>query len=479
MNGERDWTTTTGEQLIRDFDEAGNYRHRQDCASVTETATTQYAKNGDVHLAYQVLGEGPIDLLLLEADFIPTDAWDEQPLLAHAIQRLASFSRLIRCDRRGIGCSDPITPASPPTLEQWMDDSLAVLDAAGSECPSVMATMDAGPLGVLLAATHPQRVRSLVLVNSFARGLNGPDYPWGWPEEFALQMTSNTVDTGGDSGWGLALEAPSMADDDEFRRWWDRAGNRGASPATARALLEVYFRSDVRDVLGVINVPTLVVHRSDDKAIVVENGRYLAKHIPGAKLVELPGADDIFWVGDADSVIDEIEEFLTGTRRGPETDRVLATVLFTDIVGSTERATEMGDRRWRDLLDAHDQTVRRQLERFRGREIATVGDGFLATFDGPGRAIQCAGAIRDAVRRLEIVLRIGLHTGEIELRGTDVAGIAVHLAQRVSTLARPGEVLVSRTVTDLVAGSGIEFADRGEHELKGLPGTWKLFAVRG
>jgi class 3 adenylate cyclase len=240
----------------------------------------------------------------------------------------------------------------------------------------------------------------------------------------------------------------------------------------------VYFRSDVRDILGVVNVPTLVVHRSEDKSIVVEHGRYLAEHIRGSKLVELPGADDFFWTGNADSLIDEVQEFLTGARRAPDEDRVLATILFMDIVGSTERAAVLGDKRWRDLLDSHDRIVRRQLERFRGREIVTTGDGFLATFDGPGRAIQCACAIRDAVRPLEIAVRVGLHTGEIELRGANVAGISVHVAQRVSALAQPGEVLVSRTVTDLVAGSGIDFADRAEHELKGVPGTWKLFAVR-
>jgi class 3 adenylate cyclase len=358
-----------------------------------------------------------------------------------------------------------------------MEDTLTVLDAAGSACPSVMASMDAGCLAVLLAATHPDRVRSLVLVNSYARGLQAPDYPWGWPEQLALQMADDTVEPSGDIGWGLDFVAPSMAGDEEFRRWCDRSGNRGASPATARALIEVYVRSDVRDILGVITVPTVVIHRIES-ATRIEHGRYLAEHIPDAKMVEVPGVDDFFWVGDADSIIDEVEEFLTGARRGPESQRVLATVLFTDIVGSTERAARLGDRKWRDLLDAHDQIVRRQLERFRGREIDTVGDGFLATFDGPGRAIQCACAIRDAVRPLEIEVRGGLHTGEIELRDADVAGIAVHLAQRVSGLAQPGEVLVSRTVTDLVAGSGLDFDDRGDHELKGIPGTWKLFAVR-
>jgi class 3 adenylate cyclase len=431
-----------------------------------------------VHIAYQVLGEGPIDLLLLEADFIPTDAWEEQPLLAHAIRRLASFSRLIRCDRRGIGCSDPISPAAPPTLEQWMDDSLAVLDAVGSERPSVMTAMDAGTLGVLLAATHPDRVRSLVLVNGFARGLEAPDYPWGWAEDVAIKLTGDTVEPSEGSGWGLGLVAPSMAGDDDFKRWWDRAGNRGASPATARALLEVYVKSDVRDILSVIDVPTLVVHRTEDKSIAVENGRYLAEHIPGAKLVELPGADDFFWVGEADSLIDKVEEFLTGTRSTPQLERALATVLFTDIVDSTRRASALGDRRWRGLLDEHDQICARHVEGYRGRIVKSTGDGILATFDGPARAIACAGGLCGALQPLGVEIRSGIHTGEIEQRGQDIGGIAVHIGQRVTALAKANEVLVSRTVTDLVAGSGIEFEDRGEHELKGITGLWRLYAVR-
>jgi class 3 adenylate cyclase len=443
-------------------------------------ARTEYAKNGDVHLAYQVLGDGPLDLLVLEADFIPTDAWDEQPNLAHAIRRLASFSRLIRCDRRGIGCSDPITPSTPPTLEQWMDDALAVLDAAGSESASVMATNDVGPLGVLMAATHPNRVRSLVLVNSFARGLYAPDYPWGWREEAATQMVQDTVTPSEDIGWGLNFVAPSMAHDAEFRRWFDRAGNRGASPATASALLDVYLQSDVREILAVVNVPTLVIHRGENQATKVEHGRYLAEHIPRAKFVELPGADDFFWLGDADAVIDEVEEFLTGTRRRPELERALATVLFTDIVNSTQHAAALGDLRWRQLLDAHDQACATQVARYRGRLVKSTGDGIVSTFDGPGRAIACALAVRDALRSLSLEIRCGVHTGEVETRGDDIGGIAVHIAARIQALAQSGQCLVSRTVTDLVAGSGIEFVDEGEHDLKGVPGgAWRLYSVSG
>jgi class 3 adenylate cyclase len=444
---------------------------------VSDSPGNRYAKSGDIHIAYQVLGDGPIDVLLLVAEFIPTDAWEEHPRLAHACRRLASFSRLIRCDRRGVGLSDPITPGSPPTLEQWIQDALAVLDAVGSEQTVVIGTNDAGVVAALLAATHPQRVRALVFVNSFARCTQAPDYPWGWPAHLVTKMIDNTIEPSDDVGWGLDFVAPSMAGDDEFRRWWDRAGNRGASPATARALLEVYLRSDVRSILEVIDVPTLVVHRVDDPAITIDHGRYLAEHIPRAKLVELPGEDDIFWLGDADTVIDEIEEFLTGARRRPGMDRVLATVLFTDIVGSTERASNLGDQQWARLLDDHDRTCAQHVQRCRGRMVKSTGDGLLATFDGPARAIACALDLRAALRPLGIDIRAGLHTGEIELRADDIGGIAVHIAARIEALAGDGEVLASRTVVDLVVGSGIEFRDRGEHELKGVPGKWNLFAV--
>jgi len=444
---------------------------------VSEAPRTRYAKSGDVHIAYQVLGDGPTDVLLLVADFIPTDAWEEQPRLAHAYQRLASFSRLIRCDRRGIGLSDPITPGSPPTLEQWIQDALAVLDAVGSEQAVIIGLNDAGPVAALLAATHPERVRALVFVNSYARATHAPDYPHGWPEDAAAKMVEDTVEPADDVGWAMDVIAPSVAGDEEFQRWWDRAGNRGASPATARALLKVYLRSDVRGILDAIDVPTLVVHRVDNAVITVENGRYLAEHIPRAKLVELPGADDMFWLGDADTLIDEIEEFLTGARRRPAMDRVLATVLFTDIVRSTERAASLGDNQWSRLLDDHDRICAEHVDRYRGRMVKSTGDGVLATFDGPARAIACALDLRAALRPLGIEIRVGLHTGEIELRGDDIGGIAVHIAARIDALAGDGEVLASRTVVDLVVGSGIEFLDRGEHELKGVPGTWTLFAV--
>lgn len=444
---------------------------------MVEVAKTRYAKNGDVHLAYQVLGDGPLDLLLLVADFIPTDAWEEQPLLARAVRRLASFSRLVRCDRRGIGLSDPITPATPPTLEQWMEDALAVLDAVGSDRCAVMATNDAGPLAALLASTHPDRVSALVFVNSFARGTQAPDYPWGWPEDIVVKMATDTVNPSDDIGWGLDFVVPSMAGDERFRQWWDRAGNRGASPATAEALLKVYLGSDVRTILDTIDVPTLVVHRVDDKANSVEHGRYLAQHIPRAQLVELPGVDDFFWVGDADSVLDEVEEFLTGSRRSPDLDSVLATVLFTDIVGSTERASTLGDLRWREMLDDHDRVCAQQIERCRGRVVKSTGDGVLATFDGPARAVACAVDLRAALRALGINVRTGMHTGEVQVRGNDIGGIAVHIAARIQALAEPNQILVSRTITDLVVGSGISFADQGLHRLKGIDAEWQLYSV--
>jgi class 3 adenylate cyclase len=333
-----------------------------------------------------------------------------------------------------------------------------------------------GLVAMLLAASQPDRVRSLVLVSCFARAFRAPDYPWGLDPASFDEVLEGFIDGAGGYDF-LSLAAPSIADDPAFRDWWDRAGNRGAGPGMARAYLQVTLGSDMRAVLPAIATPTLVVHRAEDKVIPLAHGRFLADHIPDAKLVELPGRDDLMWVGDADLLLDEVEEFLTGMRRGPQSDSVLATVLYTDIVDSTKQASTVGDRAWTERLDAHDAMARRQLERFRGREIKTLGDGFLAIFDGPARAIQCGCAIRDGARGLGIDVRVGVHTGEIELRGSDIAGITVTIGARVVALAGAGDVLVSRTVTDLVAGSGIAFDDRDEHELKGVPGRWRLFAV--
>jgi pimeloyl-ACP methyl ester carboxylesterase len=454
---------------------------------VIEPPETQYAKTTDgVHIAYQVRGEGPLDLIeITNGTLFSIDSTGEQPRWQEYVDKLASFSRLMRYDCRGIGLSDPLTSADPPTVEQFAADASAVLDAAQVQQAAMLAVSFGGVAALLLAATHPERTRALVLVNAYACLLRAADYPAGIPAGVYARFNQALVSgrasgeaPGEPSGTDdLPLMVPSLVGDAIFASWWRRAGHRGASPATARRMWGAVV-CDLRPVLEAINVPTLVMHSRDDRFVRVGHGRYLADHIRGAHYVELPGADHVPWAADAD-VTGEIEEFLTGFRHAPETDRVLATVLFTDIVGSTERAAQLGDRGWRDLLDAHDGVVRRQLERFRAREVNTVGDGFLVTFDGPGRAIQCACAIRDAVRALAIEVRAGLHTGEIEVRGDDVAGMAVHIGARVAAVAGAGEVLVSSTVKDLVAGSRIEFEDRGDHQLKGVPGTWKLFSVTG
>ena len=433
-------------------------------------------------IAYQVLGEGPLDLLLYTGAIIPIDCMDEEPSLARFQRRLSSFGRLIRFDQRGVGLSDRGSPQQPPTHEQWVEDAIAVLDAAGSERAAVVAPYLSSAEGIALATKYPDRVTSLVVVNGAARLRPAPDYPCG-PDQALLDalwpaLEPEATEQGEDL---LAMIAPSVADDPAFRAWFDRAGNLGATPAMARAHWVAVFRADVRSLLAQVRVPTLIMHRSDLAAIFldVEHGRYLAAHIPGATYVELPGVDALYWVGDTLQMLDEIEEFVTGVRGGSGAERTLATVLFTDIVGSTDRAASLGDGPWRDLLDRHDQRVRTQIGRFRGREVKTVGDGFVATFDSPGRAIGCALAIRDALKPLDLEVRAGVHTGEIEVRGDDVAGLAVHIGARVSALAGAGEVLVSGSVPPLVAGSGTQFADRGEHQLKGVPGTWRIFAVEG
>ena len=440
------------------------------------TDRIRYADSNGVFIAYQVTGEGERDLLVVMDGFIPIDTMDDEPRLARTMRRLGSFARVVRFDRRGIGLSDPVSAHAPPTLEQWVEDGIAALDAAGSERAVVLAASEASPVALLMAATHSDRISALVLVNGFARVLADDDYPEGQPAEFLedlLDTTNPSRDVGADD---VAQFAPSAAGDEHFREWWHETGRRGASPATARALLRVALESDVRAVLPTIRVPALVAFLRDGPAPV--GSSYVAAHIPGAKLVEVPGADDYWWASDAArDVLDEIEEFLTGVRIGQDPDRRLLTLLFTDIVGSTEHTSTVGDARWRDLLDRHDAVVRRQLARFRGREVKTMGDGFLATFDGPARAVECACAIRDAAAQLGLQVRSGVHTGEVEVRGDDVAGIAVDIAARVAALADPGTVWASRTVVDLVVGSGLPFSDRGAHELKGVPGAWNLYVV--
>jgi pimeloyl-ACP methyl ester carboxylesterase len=438
---------------------------------------TRYAKTGGVHIAYQVLGTGPPDLAVFLGWLTHVEALWGDRAMERFLDRLSSFSRIVLFDKRGVGLSDPIPASAPPTLEQWMDDVEAVLDEVGSMRASLLGHGTGGQMAMVYAATHPDRVSSLVLANTYARLFWAQDYPWGIPTEFKESTVSRQ-----EQSWGtpaqLRLYAPSVANDERARDWWAQYQRLAASPGTAVVLQRVINELDTRSVLPSIRVPTLVLHRVGNRLVRVEHARYLADHIAGARYVELEGDDHWIWTGGADALLDEIQEFLTGSRVAAEPDRVLATVLFTDIVGSTVRAAELGDRGWREVLDAHDDTVRKQLERFRGREVKRTGDGFLATFDGPARAIQCANAMRAAIHRLGIQIRIGLHTGEIELRGTDVAGIAVHIAARVAAVADPGEVLVSSTVRDLVVGSNLEFTDRGVRALKGVPGEWRLLAVK-
>ncbi len=440
----------------------------------SEQPETRYAKSGDVNIAYQVTGGGPFDLVLV-AGFISHLEYDwEDPGSRAFFERLTSFSRLIRFDKRGTGLSD--RPGGLPDLETRMGDVRAVTDAAGSERAALFGYSEGGPMSCLFAATYPERTSALVLYGTYAKRRDpDDDYPWAPTREERLAYADEI-----ERAWGSEADMARMAPgaDPAMQRWWATRARAAASPGAARALILMNSEIDVRAVLPSIRVPTLVLHRSGDRDSRPAEGRYIAERIPGARFVELPGDDHIPWI-DADQIVDEVQEFLTGVRPAPEPDRVLATVLFTDIVGSTERAAALGDRRWRELLREHHALVRRELERFRGLEVDTAGDGFLATFDGPARAVRCARALVAALAESGIEIRAGLHTGECELLGDKVAGIAVHIGARVAALAEPGEVLVSSTVKDLVAGSGIEFEERGEHELKGVPGAWRLYAVAG
>jgi class 3 adenylate cyclase len=440
---------------------------------------TGYAKSGDVHIAYQVTGNGPLDLVWVPGAVTHLEyEWEAPPSRIRFIERLASFSRLIRLDKRGTGLSDRVPVSELPTLEQRMDDVRAVMDAVGVERAALFGVSEGGAMSILFAATYPERTAALVLYGAQARFLRAEDYPWGIDPEQYERVLAETPGKWGRTDDRVLRFAPSLADDVRHRNWYLTNQRLGASPGTAIALFRMNMGIDVRHVLSAVRVPTLVLHRTGDRMLPVEHGRYIAEQIPGATYVELPGVDHAYYAGDSDRILREIEEFLTGTHHTVEPDRVLATVLFTDIVGSTERAAALGDRRWRELLDAHHTAVRRELERFRGREVKTAGDGFLATFDGPARAIRCAGAIREVVRALGLEIRAGLHTGEIEMMGDDVGGIAVHIGARVAAEARPGEILVSSTVKDLVAGSGLAFEERGTFTLKGIPDQWRLFAAR-
>jgi class 3 adenylate cyclase/alpha-beta hydrolase superfamily lysophospholipase len=437
-----------------------------------EPPQTRYVEVGGAEVGYQIVGQGPPDVIWV-AGFGYLDLQWEDLVFAAFLERLASFSRLILFDRRGTGLSDAVPDTAMPTWEEWADDVRAVLDAAGSEQAVVLAERDGGPIGLLFTAMQPERVSALILAHTTARYLSAEDYPIGLAPE-AVDGLIEMIR----AAWGTpnmaVIAHPCRADDPEYGQLLARVMRAAATPRNAAAQLRYVIESlDAREALPLIRVPTLVLQTNSKVVYTLEEGRYLADHIDGARFVELPGGDT--YVASSVPGVEEIVEFLTGERPPVEVDRILTTLLFTDIVGSTERAASLGDQRWHSLLDAHDRTVRDQLRRFRGKEINTTGDGFLASFDGPARAIRCALAINEAVRALGLDLHLGLHTGECEVRGNDLGGLAVHIAARIGSLAAPGEVLVSGTVKDLVAGARIEFVERGEHQLKGVPGTWKLY----
>ena len=433
---------------------------------------TRYVEVGGAEVAYQVVGQGRPDVVYVPGWGHVDVRW-EDPVWAAFLERLASFSRLILFDRRGTGASDAIPDTAMPTWEEWADDVRAVLDAARSEQAVVFAETDGGPTGLLFTAMQPDRVSGLILANTTARRLRADNYPMGMAPEAVDDWVEMIR-----AAWGtpdiVKYGWPSRADDPEFAQWLAKASRASATPRSAAAQIRYMIESmDAREALPLIQVPTLVLHTKNNLVYSIEEGRYLADHIAGAKFVEVPGGD--LYVAYSATAVEEIVEFLTGERPEVEVDRILTTLLFTDIVASTERAASLGDQAWRSVLDAHDRTVRDHLRRFRGKEINTTGDGFLASFDGPARAIRCALAMAEATRTLGIDLHLGLHTGECEVRGDDLGGLAVHIAARVGSLAGPSEVLVSSTVKDLVAGSRLEFVDRGEHQLKGVPASWRLY----
>jgi class 3 adenylate cyclase len=433
---------------------------------------TRYARSGDLHIAYQVVGEGPVDLVYVPTWISQVEHYWEEPGIARYFERLASFSRLIMFDRRGSGLSDPVLRA--PTLEEQMDDVVAVMDAAGSEQAAVFAQLEGGAMAALFAATHPERTSSLILYEAQPRMSWAPDYDWAVRPE---QRDRRLADTWGDGSRVLGL-APKSSSNPRLRQWFARLERLAASPGTAAKFMLMNAQVDVRAVLPSISVPTLVLHRAGDTFIDRRHSLYLTEHIPDARYVEIPGDEALTFGADTQLLLDEIEEFLTGHRHAGDAERILATVMFSDVVDSTSRAAELGDSRWREELASLENAVGRELARFRGRAIKTMGDGLLATFDGPARAIRCAISIRNAARaQFGLEIRSGLHTGEVEVVGRDIAGIAVHICARVTACAAPNEVLVSGTVKDLVVGSGLRFEDHGERELRGVPGMWRLWAV--
>lgn len=436
----------------------------------------KYARSGELHIAYSTMGEGPVDLLAVSPGIGSLDA--QVSIVDSTFLRLAQFARVIQYNQRGGGLSDPVPKEALPTMDERIDDIRAVLDDCGSERTALFGQGHGGPTSIFFAATYPERVSSLLLSDTYARWLRADDYPPGMPAAATDLYKKLTISLWG-TGGSIAGFMPSRVEDPTARRQWARMERMGASPGQLTKMMDMWTETDVRDILPAVRCPTLVLHQTGDVHFRVQHGRYLAEHIPGAKFVQLPGSDQQPQGQELERFAGEVEEFVTGRRSEAAADRVLATVMFTDIVGSTAKATSLGDRAWRDLLDRHDETVSHQLDRYRGNAVKQTGDGIAATFDGPARAITCAGAIRDAVKPLGLEVRAGLHTGEIERRGDDVSGVGVHIAARVAQLAQPGEVLVSSTVRDLVVGSGIAFEDRGTHTLKGLPDEWRLLSVVG
>ena len=437
---------------------------------------TRYALADGVHIAYQTLGDGPRDLVFVPGFVSNLDLWWEEPAAAHFFERLAKFARLIIFDKRGTGLSDRV--ADVAVLERRVDDIQAVMDAVGARRAVVVGASEAGPTAALFAATHPESVEALILVGAMARWTSAPDYPWA-RSPLTYKMVMRTMQASWGTGITMPLYVPSRWTDTGLRSWWARLERAGTGPGALRALLEANMNLDIRPILPSIRVPTLVVHSVGDRAVKIGGSRFIAGAIPNAKLVQLPGGDHAFFGADGAALLDEIQEFVTGTRPAPESERVLATVLFTDLVGSTDLVARIGDERWRGVLAEHHRLMRAEFARFNGREIDDQGDSFLASFDGPARAVRCAQAIRTTLRSIDLSVRQGLHTGEVELVGPKFAGLAVHIGARIAASAGAGEILVSSTVKDLVSGSGLRFADRGTHQLKGVPEAWRIYAVEG
>ena len=444
-----------------------------------EPPNTQYAKVGDLHIAFQVVGDGPLDLVFVPGWVSNVELGWEEPRQAAFLRGLASFARLILFDKRGTGLSDPVPIDRPPTLEDRMADVNAVMDAANVDRGALFGFSEGGAMSALFGATYPDRISSLVLWGATPRISWADDWPWGVTRSEGIAQLKSVESGQFNEHFGLDFFVPGVADEPDMVRWWNRTSRLSASPGMYVALIKTNGATDVRSVLPTISVPTLILHRSDDTVVDVRASRYMAEHIPGARLVELPGGDHWPWIGDSDTALGEIQQFLVGSRPQPQIDRFLTTVLFTDIVDSTVRADELGDKAWTKLLDIHDGFSKDQLALFGGKWVKSTGDGMLATFDGPGRAIQCAMSLLEKARDHGLELRAGLHTGEAERRGDDIAGMAVHIAARVSALAGANEVLVTSTVRDLVAGSGVRFEDRERINLKGVPGEWLLLAVSG